>query len=55
MALGSYKNSPFVTGGYPNGLETEILEYERSAWVQGDNYPFSNHDRFVFIRIVELI
>ena len=50
MALGSYRNSPFVTGGNPsatNGLKTEILNYSLGEWVQADDYPFSNGDRYV--------
>ena len=43
-SLGSYRNSPFVTGGFhpTNGLKTEILG---SKWNQADDYPFSNGDR----------
>ena len=59
MALGSYRNSPFVTGhhsptgsnrlvGTPlNGLETEILDYEAGKWEQADDYPYSAGDRYV--------
>ena len=49
MALGSYRNSPFVTGYYSatNGLKTEILNYGLGEWVQADDYPFSNGNRYV--------
>lgn len=45
--LGVYRKSPFVTGSYdaPNGLTTEILDYEIGEWIQYDDYPFSNSDR----------
>ena len=46
MALGSYKDSPFVTGswGPHSNLETEILDYGARAWVQYPDkfYPFTN-------------
>ena len=29
------------------GLETEILDYSTSTWVQVDDYPFSDNDRYV--------
>ena len=49
MALGSYRNSPFVTGHYDtNGLNTEILDYAAGEWKQEADYPFSNGDRFIF-------
>ena len=43
-ALGSYRNSPFVTGqnSRTNGLKTEILNYELAEWEQAGDYPFSN-------------
>jgi len=45
-ALGSYRKSPFVTGGWnPASLKTEILHYEAGYWYQVDDYPFSNGDR----------
>ena len=48
-ALGSYRNSPFVTGSYysTNGanLKTEILDYKAGKWIQVKDYPFSNSDR----------
>ena len=45
-SLGSYRDSPFVTGGFhpTNGLKTEILDYNRK-WNQAEDYPFSNGDR----------
>ena len=49
MALGSYKNSPFVTGqdSSTNGLKTEIFDLEAKEWVQFADYPFSNGNRYV--------
>ena len=53
MSLGSYRDSPFVTGGYAgfagavDGLETEILDYASGTWVQAEDYPFSRNDRYV--------
>ena len=49
-ALGSYRQSAFVTGNYfsINGLKTEILDYNagwNAKWNQADDYPFSNGDR----------
>ena len=49
-ALGSYRNSPFVTGESLtsiNGLKTEILNYGLRHWEQTSDYPFSNGDRYV--------
>ena len=48
-ALGSYRNSPFVTGNWAwiNGLKTEILNYGSGEWKQAGDYPFSNGDRYV--------
>ena len=48
--MGSYQNSPFVTGGYSDtvGLKTEILDYDAGQWNNADDYPFSNGDRFIF-------
>ena len=48
-ALGSYRNSPFVTGqdSSANGLKTEILNYGLGEWVQARDYPFSHGDRYV--------
>ena len=54
MALGSYRQSPFITGSYPlllipgvvdnyNGLKTEIYDYERKKWKKIDDYPYSNN------------
>ena len=51
-SLGSYRGSPFVTGGWPGGLETEILNYGTNTWVQGDNYPFSNNGQYVWYAIL---
>ena len=47
-ALGSYRNSPFVTGhdSSTNGLTTEILDYEQGEWEQESDYPFSNNNRY---------
>ena len=44
LALGSYKDSPFVTGQdwWANGLKTEILNYKSRVWEQAGDYPFSN-------------
>ena len=52
-SLGNYRNSPFVTGqsNAINGLKTEILNYETNTWVEVDDYPFSNGDRFVYCTI----
>ena len=51
MSLGSYRNSPFVTGGYSStyGLKTEILDYEAGQWNIAADYPFSNSDRYVYL------
>ena len=53
MALGSYRNSPFVTGqdSSTNGLKTEILNYGSGVWEQADDYPFSN-GKLIFYRYV---
>ena len=50
-ALGSYKNSPFVTGqdSSVNGLKTEILAYAAGKWVDAPDFPFSNGDGFIII------
>ena len=42
-ALGSYRDSPFVTGQYSSteALYTEILDYEAQTWEQVANYPFA--------------
>ena len=50
LALGSYRNSPFVTG-HSSGLNTEILDYEAGQWKQAADYPFSNGDRYVTYRM----
>ena len=56
MALGSYRDSPFVTGSFAtgpgldspvDGVETEILDYASGTWVQADDYPFSETGRYV--------
>ena len=49
MALGSYRNSPFVTGhgSSTNGLKTEILNYKSGTWEEGIEYPFSNGNRYI--------
>ena len=49
MALGSYRNSPFVTGhgSSTNGLKTEILNYKSGTWEEGSEYPFSNGNRYI--------
>ena len=51
LALGSYRNSPFVTGdnsGFNNnGLKTEILDLKAKEWVQLADYPFSNSNKYV--------
>ena len=52
-ALGSYRNSPFVTGHYSstNGLKTEILDYDAGQWNEAVEYPYSNGDRYIFTLI----
>ena len=49
LALGSYRNSPFVTGhgSSTNGLKTEMLDYDSEKWEQLADYPFSTGDRYV--------
>ena len=49
LALGSYRNSPFVTGhgSSTNGLKTEILNYKSGTWEEAAGYPFSNGNRYV--------
>ena len=44
-ALGNYRKSPFVTGhdSSPNGLKTEILDYEAGQWNQAEDYPFAGN------------
>ena len=51
LALGSYRNSPFVTGhdSATNGLKTEILDYDAGQWNEEVDYPFSNGDRYIRI------
>ena len=55
MALGSYRNSPFVTGqnSGSNGLKTEILNRGSGEWEQAGDYPFSNGDRYVSKDFIE--
>ena len=53
LALGSYRNSPFVTGSdsLRNGLKTEILDYDAGQWNDAKDYPLkytSNGDRYIF-------
>ena len=52
LALGSYRDSPFVTGGLSglvtgglSGLKTEILNYNAQQWFEAKDYPFTNEDR----------
>ena len=41
LALGSYQNSPFVTGSQETyGLKTEILDYKKGKWMQVKDYPY---------------
>ena len=46
-ALGSYRNSPFVTGSSSSydGLKTEILDHSDGQWNQVADYPFTNGER----------
>ena len=55
MALGSYRNSPFVTGhgSSTNGFKTEILNYKSGNWEEGTEYPFSNGNRYVSDNFLE--
>ena len=55
MALGSYKNSPFVTGhdSSSNGLKTEILNLGSGEWEQAGDYPFSNGNKYVSKDFIE--
>ena len=51
-ALGSYRNSPFVTGHntyYGDGLKTEIFNYGLREWIEADDHPFSNGYKYVSI------
>ena len=48
-ALGSYRNSPFVTGQdhWENGLKTEIFNYKYGGvWEQAGDYPFSGGNTY---------
>ena len=53
MSLGSYRDSPFVTGSFghgsvaQDGRETEILDYASGTWVQAEDYPFAEYGRYV--------
>ena len=49
--LGNYKDSPFVTGHHPGGIQTEILDYEAGSWIQVDDYPFSNANEYVSLTV----
>ena len=54
-SLGSYRDSPFITGSFgeglvPSGLETEILDYASGTWDQAEDYPFSENDRYVLLQ-----
>ena len=55
MALGSYRNSPFVTGqdSATNGLKTEILNLGSGEWEQAGDYPFSYGNRYVSKDFIE--
>lgn len=44
-SIGNYRDSVFVTGGH-EGLQTEILNYGTSTWVQSADFPFSNSYSF---------
>ena len=41
MALGSYKNYPFITGSI-NNVKTEIFDYGAGNWLEADDYPFES-------------
>ena len=46
--LGSYRNSPFLTGDYSaNGLKTEILDIVAREWERVADYLISDGDRWV--------
>ena len=53
LALGSYRNAPFVTGTFSstNGLKTELLNYGKKSeigeWEEKPDYPFSTGERYV--------
>ena len=49
--MGSYRNSPFATGGFSfdnhnNGTRTEILDYKAKKWNRQADYPYSTGNRF---------
>ena len=51
FSLGSYKDSPFVTGSWSKNLETEILDYGAGEWVHypDEFYPYTNGgDKYVY-------
>ena len=54
-ALGSYRNSPFVTGSDISGhyrsvgLNTEILDYKAQKWTEVKDYPFA------CLRLIEIL
>ena len=41
MALGNFKNSPFITGSDFShfGVTTSILNYEKREWLPAADYP----------------
>ena len=51
MSLGSYRQSPFITGNdhywTETGLKTEILDYDAGKWKEAADYPFSSGDRYL--------
>ena len=52
--MGSYKDSPFVTGSWSKNLETEILDYGAGEWVHypDEFYPYTNGgDKYVYNKI----
>ena len=55
-AVGSYRNSPFVTGSssFTNGLKTEILNYGSGEWEQAGDYPFTNGNRYLSNDFMEI-
>ena len=51
-ALGSYRNSPFVTGHMlytfslnKDALKTEILDYKAKNWTEAKDYPFADYGK----------
>ena len=55
MALGSYRNSPFITGDISSeyGLKTEVLDFEAKKWAQVAEYPYSSGNRYICLKIQE--